>query len=337
MGRRATFATLLLLVAIVVVALSATFPIGISYAVSDSMEPTIDANDGFVRVPAGNVEPGDIVVFESPSRERQYTVHRVVRETPDGFVTMGDNNEVTDQAAGAPLVQREQIHGAVWTVAGEPVIIPDLGVLIQFVKAHQTLLFGFLVGFLALDTVTEQTQSGRPIRAGDALKLVTVVAVVGLVVLVLLGGATSDVSFVAVADGGGAPQTVPVGERANKSIHVTQISKTPLTHYAVDASGLTVTGQQWNGSTFTLTTSIPPQQSTGVHETTIAVHAYPVSLPPPLIDRLHAVHPLLAAVLTAVAAVGPWYLAGWLVVDSSARLRIGQHSGHTQRLLRRWL
>jgi len=337
MRGKVTISALILLFFLLLVAVPASFPVGVSYTVSDSMEPTIGSEDGFIRVPAGDVEPGDIVVFEAANREQQYTIHRVVQETPQGYVTKGDNNEVTDQAAGYPYIQREEIHGAVLSIGGTPVTIPNIGSVLQGIQTYQTVLLALLASVLILDTVTQKTHPGRPMRAGEALGILAIVAVVGLVFTILLGGATTGFSFVAVEGEAAAPQTVPVGESVNRTVQVADISRTPFTHYAVDTSQLMLTEQQWNNSTFVLTTQIPPQQTTGIHETTITVNAYPISLPPALINWLHAVHPVLAAALTSIAAIGPWYLVGWFFVDTNARLRGGKQFHRFRRELKRWL
>lgn len=108
-------------------------PVLLSYVETGSMEPTLEPGDGFVPVPmvlAGEVEPGDVVVFEA---ERLHggglVTHRVVGTTGQGFVTKGDANPVTDQASGShePPVRREQIVATALQVGDRPVAIPGFG------------------------------------------------------------------------------------------------------------------------------------------------------------------------------------------------------------------
>jgi signal peptidase I len=75
-------------------------PILLSYVATGSMEPTMDAGDGFVAVPSAVTGPpseGDVVVFDARElHDGGLTTHRVVDETDEGDVTKGDANPFTD-------------------------------------------------------------------------------------------------------------------------------------------------------------------------------------------------------------------------------------------------
>ncbi|ADB62371.1 peptidase S26B, signal peptidase [Haloterrigena turkmenica DSM 5511] len=113
-------------------------PILLGYVATGSMEPAMDAGDGFVAVPSlvdSSVEQGDVVVFEA--RELHgggLTTHRVVGETEEGYVTKGDANPFTDQDSGEPHVTDGQIVAKAWQVNGEVVTIPLLGTAIMGVQ-----------------------------------------------------------------------------------------------------------------------------------------------------------------------------------------------------------
>lgn len=100
----------------------------VSYASSGSMEPTIGVLDGFLVDPwPGSIEPGDIVVFFSVTRQGP-AVHRIVAVDGDGWLTQGDANEDIDQRAGEPVLTRERVLGKVVTDRdGNPIIIERLG------------------------------------------------------------------------------------------------------------------------------------------------------------------------------------------------------------------
>ncbi|NUB89813.1 signal peptidase I [Haloterrigena sp. SYSU A121-1] len=110
-------------------------PILLGYVATGSMEPAMDAGDGFVAIPDladSSVEQGDVVVFEA--RELHgggLTTHRVVGETEAGYVTKGDANPFTDQDGGEPHVTDGQIVAKAWRVNGEVVTIPRLGTAIM--------------------------------------------------------------------------------------------------------------------------------------------------------------------------------------------------------------
>ena len=134
------FTTLLeyaLIAVLCVVLLSLAFgvllgqPVLFAYVETGSMEPTIDAGDGYVAVPAalaGDVEQGDVVAFEAEEvHDGELTTHRVVDERDGGYVTQGDANPFTDQSRDEPVVTDGQIQAVALRVNGEVVTIPHLG------------------------------------------------------------------------------------------------------------------------------------------------------------------------------------------------------------------
>jgi signal peptidase I len=68
-----------------------------------SMLPTLEDGDLVVIQPtqAASVSVGDVIVYGSPcSATGEAVIHRVVGTSGGGFITKGDNNQLTDQAAG---------------------------------------------------------------------------------------------------------------------------------------------------------------------------------------------------------------------------------------------
>lgn len=285
------------------------------------MAPTIGVGDGVVRVPAGDVESGDIVVFRSPNRDQQYTVHRVVEETPDGFVTRGDNNDATDQAAGAPYVDRAEIRGEVLTVGEAPLVVPHLGRLLE----HRTLLLALVIALALLDFATgaADARPSRPTTAGRSLAVMVAVSSAVLVVMVVLGGSTGHVAFAAVDGAATSPTAVPAGETVTRTVRVRGGGQSPFTYVAADAASATVADRAWNGSTLLLSVRLPPRPPGTTAEASLTVHRYPLVLPPSIIDEAHAIHPLLAAVATTGVVVVPIYALGLATIFPQARLRRG--------------
>ena len=120
-------------------------PILLGYVATGSMEPTMDAGDGFIAVPsavAGDVGEGDVVVFDA--RELHgggLTTHRIVDVTDDGYVTAGDANPFTDQDGDEPPVTDGQIVAVALQVNGEVVTIPHLGTAVM--SLHGVLEAGY--------------------------------------------------------------------------------------------------------------------------------------------------------------------------------------------------
>ncbi|SIR98135.1 signal peptidase I [Natronorubrum thiooxidans] len=131
-------------------------PILLGYVATGSMEPTMDAGDGFVAIPSavsGSVEEGDVVVFDA--RELHgggLTTHRVVGETSEGYVTKGDANPFTDQDGGEPHVTDGQIVAKAWQVQGEVVTVPKLGTAIMGVQNAAAAAAGTVGPILGLTT-----------------------------------------------------------------------------------------------------------------------------------------------------------------------------------------
>ncbi|ELY54005.1 signal peptidase I [Natronolimnohabitans innermongolicus] len=128
-----------LLIVLLVVGQLLGQPILLGYVATGSMEPTMDAGDGFVAIPSvvsGDVGEGDIIVFEARElHDGELTTHRVVEETDEGYVTRGDANPFTDQDGGEPHVSESQIVATAWQVNGNAVTIPYLGTAIMGVQS----------------------------------------------------------------------------------------------------------------------------------------------------------------------------------------------------------
>jgi len=103
-----------------------------------SMEPTFKDGDVVFVVPYFSwrmEEPsvGEMIVFEAWTDEgiRQTMIHRI-HEIKDGEIfTKGDNVVKTDQEVGWKTLKVEEIQGFVPEIFGYPMVIPELGVLIN--------------------------------------------------------------------------------------------------------------------------------------------------------------------------------------------------------------
>ena len=127
-------------------------PVLLSFVETGSMQPTLDAGDGFVAIPsplAGEIQEGDVVVFEAQQLHGGgLTTHRVVDVTDEGYITRGDANPFTDQDGQEPPVTDGQIVAVAWQVNGDVVAIPRLGAYVEAVgglvdSLQQTLAVAF--------------------------------------------------------------------------------------------------------------------------------------------------------------------------------------------------
>jgi len=164
MERRGGHAVELLLVLVVVVLVAGHLlgqPILLGYVETGSMEPTLEAGDGFVAIPSavtGDPEPGDVVVFDAQEIEGGgLTTHRIVEETEAGYITQGDANPFTDQDSAEPPVQDAQIVAVAPQPTGDVLTIPYLGLAVMALNDGFDGVqswFGSIFGFQSADGTT---------------------------------------------------------------------------------------------------------------------------------------------------------------------------------------
>ena len=246
---RATALIVLLVLAAVVAGHVLGVPVVLSYAESDSMEPTIERGDGFLVVPSqvsGSVTSGDVIVYDAQEiEEGELTTHRVVDETDAGYITRGDANVVTDQDGAEPPVTDGQVVATAAQLDGDVVTIPHLGTAVMGIDSglesaqHSlastagsealfdsdglaTLLLTVGVVALALAAFLERRASGRERtrrRSRDGV-FDARTAVVGLAVVLCLVSAgtmvamseTTEAGIVSAEFESDAPHVIPTGE-----------------------------------------------------------------------------------------------------------------------------
>lgn len=315
--------TLLVVVLAAVAVAPASSPVQLSYVYADSMEPTIDRYDGFVLVPAGTVEVGEIVTFWSPKRG-EYATHRIVGQDERGYITKGDNNPTTDQSANYEYVTRDRIVGSVLTLNGQPVLVPGLGRVVSLLQSYELFvlsLAGAVVVGSSLQKVNGRSRPNRTlVRVSDLVQPVLVAAMVGLVALVLVGASTNHIAFVALDGHSDAPRALTVGESETHNFTV-RSSSSLLTSRVVGTSGMTVVNQTRNETRIWLTARTPPPEERGAYRATVSVYQYPAVLPRSILNELSDVHPLFAASTSVTVAFAPFVLAYALFVDGGTPLR----------------
>lgn len=295
-----------------VLAVSALTPLGVSFVYSDSMEPTIDTGDGFVVLPADDAVTGDIVTFYSNERN-EYVTHRVVEETETGYVTQGDNNQGTDQAAGYSHVTRDDIEGHVLTVGESPLTVPALGTLVATVSQHRGLLV--LIGVITATVGVGSCGRTRDvITAGSLFRQLFLASIaIGVVAIVLAG---STVSLVITEDATPSPETMTFEDGDRTTLEFTQ-TPTPYTHRVVSASGVRVVDSTAADGTLSLSVARVDDSDSA----TIRFYHYPAVVPKGIVAVFHAIHPLLATLFTVGVVHLPIVGVYWLVVDSTEPVR----------------
>lgn len=303
-------------------------PLSLGYVTTDSMEPTIGVNDGYVAVQPGNLDSGDIVVFWSAA-EGEYVTHRIVESTANGFITKGDNNEATDQAAGYPPIPKSAIVAKVVTVGGQPIVIPNLGATVPFILEYQPVILGLILLLLAVVIVRARRRgrTGRPgrdvLRMRDVLVPIFVVAFITTLAITPLGASTLNLTYFATEEPVDSGFAVTVGEQATRTVTVDTIDL-PFVYHLVEGDGVTVTDRAPNGSAIDLTIEVPPTESVGPYRATLTVFPYPAIIPRQQLVQLHAIHPVVAALGSALVIYLPLYLLYLLAIDGSRPIIAGR-------------
>lgn len=315
-------------------------PILLSYVTSGSMAPTISEGDGFVAIPdqlAGNIGEGDVVVFYAQEIEGGgLTTHRVVGETPEGYITRGDGNPFTDQDGSEPPVTDDQVVAVAWQPGGNVVTIPALGTAILGIQGvalgiHTTVAtaLGFEgsgdaqeVGFLlfvsglilllltVLHGLAQRTgiERGRSRSRSRQVLLdpryvalfLVVIVVLPANVAMLVPSTTHSVQVEGVA----FEETAQPGDEVDVRLTTTNEGFVTMLVMFDDPLDGTLAERRLEvagGSAVStsLSTAIPPpgeQRTVAVSE-----RRYVMLLPPSLLASLHDINPLLA--LTAINVV----------------------------------
>jgi signal peptidase len=339
------------------------YPVGLGYVRTGSMEPTMQPGDGFVAIPsdvAGDVEPGDVIVFRAEELHGGgLTTHRVVRETDRGYVTRGDANPFTDQSNEEPPVKDAQIVAVAWQVGGTVVVIPHLGDAVGVVRGtletvQRTLasLLGTraLLGtqglaylFFALSTLyyllaawredgrgrrSVERETGRDTGLDPRL-------VVGAITLLLVAGATAPMvaqsgterySVVSAEFDSERPTVVRTGDSSTVRYPVGNGGLVPIVSYVEPASEGVATepGRVEVGprsvANVSVTLQAPPE--TGYYRRFVVEHRYLALLPTATIDALYRVHPWAPVVAVDLLLGVPFYLLGLALVGTgSVRVR----------------
>jgi len=309
-------------------------PVLLAYVESGSMEPTIDEGDGFVAIPsavATTPQEGDVVTFRAEEIEGGgLTTHRIVDETPEGYITRGDANPFTDQDGGEPPVTEGDIVAKALQIGGYTVTIPHLGTGIEAVQGvllaattavagafglgagltAETVGFGLfglgLVLFVASlvgerrgsperDRRRSRRRSGQLDTRVIALAMVLVVLVPANAAMILPAGPTEitvDGDDVAEAEGVSAGDAVDAELTIRNDAFLTMVFtfESASEDVTIDREALSIPP----GGETTVTASVPAPEPGTERTITVEERRYFLLGPESAITWLHDVRPLAA-------------------------------------------
>ncbi len=350
-------------------------PVLLSYVETGSMEPTIEAGDGFLVVPAvlaGSVETGDVVVFQSETLDGgSVTTHRVVGESRNGYVTQGDANTFPDQDGDEPPVSEDRILGKAVTVNGDVVVVPGIGRVIQSSEEAVASAVpsgsglpgdagGTAIAFLGVGLClvggglllgyggSKKRDANRPSRRAESYEGRRVVLVVTVAIVLM---ATAGMMF---ASGGIQYALVATDDPPNDDPFVLERGTTgTVTHDVKNrafapvvvvreatSEDVRVTRRSTvigprSAGETTLRVDAPDGQQQ--FERTVSERRYVAVLPPSLLVALHSIHPWLAIVaVDAVIAVCVLLAGAFLFPGRYIRVRTDAGRSPWRRIERLW-
>lgn len=344
-----TVATLLIvgLVVAMVIGQQLGQPIVLGFVVTGSMAPTLQPGDGFVAIPpalAGEVEQGDVVTFEAQQLQGGgLTTHRIVRETPQGYITRGDANPFTDQDGPEPPVQESQIKAVAWQPGGELLVIPYLGTVSMAIQGGLSWFTGLLSG-LPGGSIFEEGGFGSWMMGGGILILLysfvgdifssnrgrdrgersrsrggvwRASVVLGVILLLIVGPATAsmvlpsgttDTTIVSSQSPSESPTVIQVGGSQEIQYEFSNDGYIPRVVFVESAStGVEVSEGVLtvsHGQTEGTTVTLYAPDETGAYVRSLSETHYIHILPLPVIQSLHNIHQLVAVLVIDLLIIG---------------------------------
>lgn len=317
-------------------------PLLLGYVATGSMEPTIAVGDGFIAIPtilAGDISSGDVITYEAQQIQGGGpTTHRVIEETPQGYITQGDANSFTDQAAGEPPVTEAQIYAVVLQLNGKVVVLPSLGAAATaaqnginsvtgaigvgssaqigvatsgfgMVLITLTLLYGFLTSEHSRQTKRSTSRSevfsGWLIVGG----LIVIVALPLMTSMVIPSG-TTTINLLSTETGTdigsghiAAGDSAEFSYAAENTQYLPKVVIVESAGPGVKVHNTTIAVSHGERETVDITVTAP--ETTGPFARSRTEQHYFHILPIPIIRLLHVIHPLVAMVTISLVVTAP--------------------------------
>jgi signal peptidase len=113
------------------------FGCGAAVVLSGSMEPTLSVNDLVLIHQTQEIEPGDVVVYQSGN---SLIIHRVISVDGETIVTQGDANNISDDPISMDVVKGKMI-----------LHIPAVGALARLLKTPAAILTLIVLSVLLIE------------------------------------------------------------------------------------------------------------------------------------------------------------------------------------------
>lgn len=291
----------------------------LTYVYSNSMEPLIKVNDAFIVRPASKLKVGDIIMYRPVVLKAPYITHRIIGTGENGFITKGDNSPYPDQEGGEPEVTADRIAGKVFTIQGQPFIIPGLGNLTAKLKSglgnytkYLSVVF-FILGVLSLfigsRRISHRRKPRRRWRLKHLYRAITVIAIILVIVSIYAGSRVSQVKYLVSEYPGNLGDQIEVGKPGQLIMKVNNNGLVPVWTVLTGIAPLSI-GEAPDfipaRSFKTIALNVLPHHETGIYQGYVQIYNYPVLLPRSWILYLHALSPVLAIIATGIT-IGLWF------------------------------
>lgn len=338
-------------------------PILLAFVETGSMSPTLEPGDGFIALPmfiAGPVEPGDVITWNAKELHGGGLVtHRVVRETPEGFITQGDANPVTDQDGPEPPVKRSEIKAKALQIGGQLVVIPNIGLFVVAIGGlleaitglfasltgsavsggSQTLsyvLFGIGIGSYVLFTITEddaQRETGRDskrstdyINAGLVSLGLTLLLVAMITASMVAPSGPVEFAFISSDSDAPGPDVIKRGTAEQTTYFVPSNGPIPTaTFFEPKTEGIRIEPKEVHVPGFqrrNVSVVLEAPQDRGPVTRVMVEHRYLAIVPVSTIRALYEIHPWLPIIyVDAIFGIGFEALAFVLIGTGKQRVR----------------
>lgn len=287
------------------------------YVYSDSMEPVINVDDGFVVLPSTAYNEGDIIVFRPVKLDAQYITHRIYSQNENGYITKGDNSPYTDQEAGEPEVAKERIIGKAAVINGRLLKIGGFGRFVELLdrfNLRAVALIFVVAGVIASIFTTKRKRKSRiRLRIRHVYKGIIIVFVLLAIVSGIFGAKTEDIRYL-VTDGPGSREDhVAVNSSGRMELTIRNKGPFPLWLKAEPLSPIENLEQDKFIKPFSqgiIEIELPEKDIPGWYQGYVKVYFYPVLMPYNFIMFFHKISFYAAVIINA----GVFFLLMFFIV-----------------------
>lgn len=285
-----------------------------SYVYSESMEPIIMTNDGFLVLPVIAPKIGDIVLYRPLKLEAELITHRIIGIGEYGFITKGDNSISKDQDVGEPEVKSDRIVGRVFTIGGNPLIIRGFGQVMANMKerlgaftdylAGGLVMFGVVLGLRELWFPKRKRKSRHRWRLRDVYRVGAIVVTVLALSSILFSSSFNQVRYLVSEDPGTLGDHVLYNEPGELALKVKNAGFLPVWLIPSGVQPLSVAqapsiipplAQR------SMIVAVLPHKELGWYRGYVRNFYYPALFPRAILVWLHRISPFLAFTATGIA------------------------------------